>query len=185
MCLLISYWELEANLSILYQLGLYFWEIIQSQKCIYSRCVAVCFHLHFMEIFCMRGLLLTKSSKWSWKCLALQRRTSKGSQDFHRLDEGSSCQCLLTLNHSTKLQKAHQLWRGWIYIDNYICALFLLNTISAFGCGLLASGVGIGYWICGFTNICYHSFLSSFCICNFSCRSFPGRRFSLEGCLLF
>jgi hypothetical protein len=42
---------------------LYFWEIIQSQKCMYLRCVAVCFHLHFMEIFCMRGLLLTKSPK--------------------------------------------------------------------------------------------------------------------------
>ena len=32
-----------------------------------------------------------------------------------------------------------------IYRDNYICALLLLNTISAFGCGLLASGVSIGY----------------------------------------
>ena len=115
------------------------------KKCMYLRCVAVCFHLHFMETFCVRELLLTKSSKWSWRCLALQGRTSKGSQDFHRLDEGSLCQCLLTLNHYTKLQKAHQLWRGWIYIGNYICALFLLKTISAFGCGLLASGVGIGY----------------------------------------
>jgi hypothetical protein len=35
----------------------------------------------------MRELLLTKSSKWPWKCLALQMRISKGSQNFHRLDE--------------------------------------------------------------------------------------------------
>jgi hypothetical protein len=37
-----------------------------------------------------------------------------------------------------------------------------MNTISAFGCGLLASGVGIGYWIYGFTKICYHSFYPPF-----------------------
>jgi hypothetical protein len=37
-----------------------------------------------------------------------------------------------------------------------------LNTISTFGCGLLASGVGIGYWIYGFTKICYHSFYPLF-----------------------
>jgi len=37
-----------------------------------------------------------------------------------------------------------------------------LNTISALSCGLLASGVGIGYWIYGFTNICYHLFYPPF-----------------------
>ena len=92
---------------------------------------------------------------------------------------------LITYLESTKLQKAHQLWRGWIYIGNYIYALFLLKAISAFGCGLLASGVGIGYWSVALQISVTIHFLSSFCICNFSCRSFPGRRFTLEVCLLF
>jgi FtsH-binding integral membrane protein len=53
-----------------------------------------------------------------------------------------------------------------IYRQLHLCT-FLMNTISAFGCGLLASGVGIGYWIYGFTKICYHSFYPPFAYVTF------------------
>ena len=71
-----------------------------------------------------------------------------------------------------------------IYRQLHLCTVFVENHICIW---LWFTGIWGWHWllICGFTNICYHSFLSSFCICNFSCRSFPGRRFSLEGCLLF
>jgi hypothetical protein len=71
-----------------------------------------------------------------------------------------------------------------IYRQLHQCTVFVENHICIW---LWPTGIWGWHWllICGFTNICYHSFLSSFCICNFSCRSFPGRRFSLERCLLF
>lgn len=63
---------------------------------------------------------------------------------------------------------------------NYICALFLLNTVSALGCGLLASGVGMGYWIYGLTNICYHAFYPPFVYATFLADFFQEEDLHLE-----
>ncbi|KAH9301659.1 hypothetical protein KI387_013242, partial [Taxus chinensis] len=78
---------------------------------------------------------------------------------------------LLVAVYSSILCVPHTKWRNRLPAKptfyNYICALFLLNMASALGCGLLASGVGSGYWIYGFTNICYHAFYPPFLYATF------------------
>uniref|UniRef100_A0A0D6QX44 Transmembrane protein adipocyte-associated 1 n=1 Tax=Araucaria cunninghamii TaxID=56994 RepID=A0A0D6QX44_ARACU len=73
---------------------------------------------------------------------------------------------LLVAVYGSILYLPHTKWRNRLPAKptfyNYIRVMFLLNTTSALGCGLLSSGVGFGYWIYGFTNICYHAFYPPF-----------------------
>eukprot|EP01018_Ginkgo_biloba_P006217 Gb_04541 [translate_table: standard] len=91
---------------------------------------------------------------------------------------------LLVAVYATILCMPHTKWRDRLparpAFYNYICAMFLLNATAALGCGLLASGVGFGYWIYGFTNICYHSFYPPFLYATFLADFFQEEDVHLE-----
>ncbi|GLJ49476.1 hypothetical protein SUGI_1048240 [Cryptomeria japonica] len=82
--------------------------------------------------------------------------------DWHKWGFWLVHKLLLVAVYASILCLPHTKWQNRLPAKptfyNYICALFVLNTTSALGCGLLASGIGFGYWIYGITNICYHAF---------------------------
>eukprot|EP00252_Welwitschia_mirabilis_P008833 TRINITY_DN21048_c0_g1_i2.p1 TRINITY_DN21048_c0_g1~~TRINITY_DN21048_c0_g1_i2.p1 ORF type:complete len:278 (+),score=24.13 TRINITY_DN21048_c0_g1_i2:252-1085(+) len=86
--------------------------------------------------------------------------------------------------YASVLSLPHTKWQNRLparpAFYNYICAMFLLNTISAFGCGLLVSGVGFGYWIYGFSSLCYHALYPPFLYSTFLADFFQENDLHLE-----
>ncbi|XP_020579687.1 transmembrane protein adipocyte-associated 1 [Phalaenopsis equestris] len=69
---------------------------------------------------------------------------------------------LLTAIYGLILFVYHSKWRERLparpTFYNYICVMFLINTVSLFSCLLMENGFGFGFWLHGLITICYHSF---------------------------
>lgn len=69
---------------------------------------------------------------------------------------------LLTAIYGLILFMHHSKWRERLparpAFYNYICIMFLINTVSLFSCVLMENGSGFGFWLHSLITICYHSF---------------------------
>lgn len=68
---------------------------------------------------------------------------------------------LLTCSYGYILFVHYSKWRDKLpprpAFYNYVVAMFVITAIALFGCGLAASGLGLGLWLYSFVVICYHT----------------------------
>ncbi|GLT95356.1 hypothetical protein SLE2022_130420 [Rubroshorea leprosula] len=83
-----------------------------------------------------------------------QHHTKWGLWVGHRL--------VLTAVYCIILFMYHSRWRERLparpAFYRYVVIMFIMNAVALFACGLSTSGASFGFWLYGFTIVCYHAF---------------------------